>query len=224
MNTFGKGWFALLVLANVGLVLWATGFRPAATPPEGPRPALHADKIRLLNEAGVQLQPRAARPPAGAAGCYRIGPFTDAVLADKAGDFLKEIPLAHERRIEEQQVVVGYRVYLPPLASREAAEQKRRELTRRGFKDHSLIQEEGLNNAISLGKFSVEANAQKHLQTLVAQGIKAQVQTLQQQRTFQWLYLNPAESLAGSLLRLRQTDWGSAKVKLEEASCTGGRN
>ena len=48
MNTTAKTIFALLVLANVGLVLWATGFRSDGDVPEGPRPALHPDKMRLV--------------------------------------------------------------------------------------------------------------------------------------------------------------------------------
>ena len=170
MNTFGKWLFALC--SNVGLALWATGFRPGSDVPEGPRPALHPDKMRLVDESGAQLLARNARPAAAgkteAGGCYRIGPFADAAQADKASAVLKEIPLAYERRAEEQTVVTGYRVYLPPLPTRDTAEKKRRELSRLGFKDSSVMQEAGMENALSLGLFTVKANAQKHLQALAA--------------------------------------------------------
>ncbi len=225
MNTFGKWLFALLILANVGLWLWMTGFRQGdATPVEGPRPAIQPEKLRLLTEPGVQVQERAPEAPVSpelaniAAGCYRLGPFADDAATEKAIDILKQVPLAYERLREEQTVVTGYRVYLPPLPNRDAVEKKRRQLTRLGFKDHSLIQEEGLQNAISLGTFTVEANAQKHLQALAAKKVEAKMQTLTQTRTLQWLALGPAENLAGVLPRLRETDW-SAEAKVEETPC-----
>ncbi len=222
MNTTAKTIFALLVLANVGLALWATGFRSGSDAPEGPRPALHPDKMRLVGEPGVQLSARNAGPAtAGKAetGCYRIGPFAESAQADKASAVLKEIPLAYERRAEEQTVVTGYRVYLLPLATREAAEKKRRELSRLGFKDSSVMQEEGMENALSLGLFTVEANAQKHLQALAAKKIDARMQTLSQTRTLHWLYLDAVESLAGALPRLQAADWGGTDIKVEETPC-----
>lgn len=222
MNTAAKTLFALLVLANVGLVLWATGFRSGSDVPEGPRPALHPDKMRLVSESGVQLSARNAGPATVGkteTGCYRIGPFAELTQADKASAVLKEIPLAYERRAEAQTVVTGYRVYLPPLPTREAAEKKRRELSRLGFKDSSVMQEAGMENALSLGLFTVEINAQKHLQALVAKKIDAQLQTLSQARTLHWLYLGTVESLAGVLPRLRATDWGDAGTKVEETPC-----
>lgn len=223
MNTTAKTIFALLVLANVGLVLWATGLRPGGEAPEGLRPALHPDKMRLVDEPGAQLSARNARPAAAgkteAGGCYRIGPFADAAQADKASAVLREIPLVYERRAEEQTVVTGYRVYLPPLPTRDAAEKKRRELSRLGFKDSSVVQEEGMENSISLGLFTVEANAQKHLQALAAKKVEARMQTFSQARTLHWLYLGTVESLAGVLPQLRATDWGGADIKIEEAPC-----
>ncbi len=226
MNSFGKWLLALLILANVGLWLWMTGFRQGdGAAVEGPRPTIQLEKLRLLTEPGVRVQERAPDAPAApalanaAAACYRLGPFADDAATEKAIGVLKQIPLAYERQREDEPVVTGYRVYLPPLASREVAEKKRRQLTRLGFKDHSLIQEEGLQNAISLGQFTVEANAQKHLRALAAKKVEAQIQTLTQTRTRHWLTLGPAENLAGALPRLREADWGNAGTKLEETPC-----
>ncbi|MEK7815327.1 MAG: SPOR domain-containing protein [Pseudomonadota bacterium] len=223
MNPVAKTVFALLVLANVGLALWATGFRPVDAPPEGSRPALHPDKMRLVDESGAQLSARNARPAAAgkteASGCYRIGPFAESAQADKASAVLKGIPLAYERRAEEQTVVTGYRVYLPPLPTRDAAEKKRRELSRLGFKDSSVMQEAGMENALSLGLFTVEANAQKRMQALAAKKIETRMQTLSQARTLHWLYLGAVESPAGVLPRLRAADWGDAEAKTEETPC-----
>jgi len=220
MNAFGKGLFALLVLANVGLGLWATGVRPPGAPAvEGARPALHPDRMRLLDEPGAELVPHAPVPDPAA--CYRLGPFPDEAAAAAAGARLKELALAYAPRAEERTVVTGYRVYLPPLPTRAAAEKKRRQLARLGFKDSSVLQEEGGQNAISLGLFTVEANARKRLQALAAKKVEAQLQTLTQQRHVHWLAFGPAVG-PDLLARLREADWGSREIRLEETTCPAG--
>ncbi len=217
MNTFGKWLAALLVLANVGLWLWATGIRPAGTPAvEGARPPLNADQMVLPDEPGATPVPRAAATAPAA--CYRLGPFPDEAAAEAAGARLTATVPAHDRRAEEQTVVTGYRVYLPPLPTRAAAEKKRRELARLGFKDSSVLQEEGGQNAISLGLFTVEANARKRLQALAARKVEAQMQTLTQTRRVHWLAFGPPLS-PDVLARLGQTDWGGAEMKLEQVTC-----
>ena len=126
MNTTAKTIFALLVLANVGLVLWAPVFGRTARRPRaasGAAPGQDASgRVSPVSNCRRAIPGRLLPAKAEAGGCYRIGPFTESAQADKASAVLKEIPLAYERRAEEQTVVTGYRVYLPPLPTREAAE------------------------------------------------------------------------------------------------------
>lgn len=224
-----KWLFALLVLANIGLFMWASWYRESDAVVAGERAPVHPEKMRLLTEPGAQPRPRAAKPvetknesagvAATGAGCYRIGPFGEPTQVEKAAARLKELQLAYERRTEEQRITTGYRVYLPPFASRELAEKKRRELARLGFHDHSVIQEEGWQNAVSLGMFSVEANAQKRLQSLAARGIEARMQVLESQRTQHWLRLSPGEYPAETLAALRSAEWGASGAALQDAAC-----
>jgi len=210
--------FAFLVLANLGLWMWATGYHrepPEEAPP--PRPALAPEKMRLLSEPGVKLKPRAPKPPPppAVATCFRLGPFAEGQAEALAAARLAELKLAFERRAEETQAAGGFRVYLPPFPSKGAAEKKRKDLTRLGFKDHALMQEEGLRNAIALGLFSVEANAQAHVQRLAAKGVKAKMEPIPPARPPHWFELRPAEGLADIL---KQQDWG-AGVEVRSISC-----
>lgn len=221
--------FAALVLANLGLWMWASWYRE--TPPEQNHEAqapVAPEKMRLLTEAGVKLTPRKAPPPANAeltanspTTCLRIGPFMDSDLLAIAEAKLDEQKLAHSRRSEEIKIIAGYRVYLPPLASKEAAERKRKDLARLGIKEHVVMQEEGLRHAIALGLFSVEANALARQRELAAKGVQARIQPLEQPRTQHWLDIGVPVS-PDSAAVLKQTDWGAKTIQVQEFPCAGG--
>jgi hypothetical protein len=232
--------FAVLVLVNLGFWLWASGIRqPEDQAVVSARPALAPEKMRLLSEPGVRLAPRPkpqpppARPAApeaagaqqarrdAAGACYRIGPFADAESADQAGVELTKLQIGFVREVEEQRRVVSQRVYLPPFPTKEAAEAKRKELTRLGFRDHALIEEEGMQHAISLGVFSVQANAHRHMKALAAKGIEARIEPFYQIRTGYWLLLHLDQPTPDRdpLAALREHSWQAPNVKLVQAAC-----
>lgn len=218
--------FAALVLANLGLWMWASWYKEPAHPAvSAPRPDVNADKLRLLAEPGVRLKPRSSRPevetlaPATPNACYRIGPFAQSQLAERAGRRLAALGLAYESRSETRSTVTSWRVYLPPFPTREAAEAKRKELTHLGFRDHAVLEEPGLENAISLGVFTVEANAHHQMKRLAAQGMHAKLQPLTRTRTLHWLWLPPATGIpAEGWSLLQQESWGE-DARLQEAPC-----
>jgi len=225
-----KWLFAAFVLANIGLWMWASWYKE--TPLEETRAArapLALEKMRLLTEPNVKLTPRKTPPPANAEltanavpVCFHLGPFTDTARVTQAEAKLNELHLGFARRTEETKMITGYRVYLPPLASKEAAERKRQELTRLGFKDHAVFQEEGWRNAISLGLFSVEANATARVRELAAKGVEASMQPLTQDRTLYWLdLLEPTAQ--DNIVKLKQADWGAKEVQLHESTCPSPR-
>jgi hypothetical protein len=221
--------FAALVLANLGLWMWASWYKEA--PVEETREArapVAPEKMRLLTEPGVKLVPRKAPPPANAEltaavvpACFHVGPFPDAGLVARAETRLNELPLTYSRRTEEVRAITGYLVYLPPLSSQKAAERKRQELTRLGFKDHALMQEEGMQNAISLGLFTVEANAESRVRELAAKKVQAKIQPFQQTRTRFWLDV-AVKAPAETVDKLKQIDWAARDVQVQEISCPAG--
>jgi hypothetical protein len=221
--------FAALVLANLGLWMWASWYRQ--TPVEETRAArapVAPERMRLFNEPGVKLVPRKTPPPANAEltasvapACFHIGPFPDVDLVARAETRLNELSLAYSRRAEETRSVTGYLVYLPPLPSPKAVERKRQELTRLGFKDHALMQEEGMQNAISLGLFSVEANAASRVRELAAKKVQARIQPFQQTRTRFWLDV-AVKVPAPTADRIRQIDWAAKDVQVREIACPAG--
>jgi hypothetical protein len=79
-----------------------------------------------------------------------------------------------------------------------------------------------MQHAISLGVFSVEANARRHMKTLAAKGIEASIEPLYQLRTGHWLALRvdpatrPGEDVVAAL---RQRRWDAAEVRLTDTPC-----
>lgn len=221
--------FAALVLANLGLWMWASWYKQVPLEESrAPRATVAPEKMRLFNEPGVKLVPRKQPPPANAEltasvapACFHIGPFPDVDLVARAETRLNELPLTYSRRAEETRSVTGYLVYLPPLPSPKAAERKRQELTRLGFKDHALMQDEGMQNAISLGLFTVEANAESRVRELAAKKVQASIQPFPQTRKRYWLDVAvraPAETQG----KLKQVDWAAKDVQVREIACPAG--
>lgn len=220
--------FAALVLANIGLWMWASWYQDAPLEESrAPRAPVAPEKMRLFNEPGVKLVPRKAPPPANAAltasvapACFHVGPFPDADLVARAESRLNDLPLTYSRRAEDVQTT-AYQVYLPPLPSQKAAERKRQELTRLGFRDHALMQEPDMQNAISLGLFTVEANAQNRVRELADKKVQASIQPFPQTRKRFWLDVavrTPAETQG----KLKQIDWAAKDVQVSEIPCPAG--
>ena len=196
--------FALFLLANIGLLLWGVQYiePERATPAQAP-PEIQPERMKLLSEVPpAQLTKRPKPPPPtpppapapASAGevCYRLGPVADAAQAMNLERVLGAQGLGFTKREEAGQPITAYRVYLPSFRSKAEAERKRRELTRLGFRDHALLQDEGLENAISLGLYSVEENAQNHLKRLADKGVRAELLKMQQSRPVYWFELAPA--------------------------------
>jgi len=181
--------------------------------------------MRLLNEHGIKLSPRktpasndAALTQSTAETCTKIGPFSSTDQVANAEVLLKNLNLTKIRQFDDKYRAISYQVYLPPFSSEKLAEVKRRSLTRLGFKDHALMQDEGMKNAISLGIFSVKANAEARLRELADKKIKAKIQTVPQMRTRYWLEVVQKDPLNTADL-LKAIDWSDPDVLVQDTDC-----
>lgn len=227
----------IIVLANVALYMWGLWYHQplADRMPLTPRPDVAHEKMKLLSEPGARLvlrtpsvAPAAAEPAASDAHCFELGPFRTLEKARVAGTKLDAQGLGYTRLAEYETLGPSYRVYLPPFPSKEAAERKRRELTALGFTDHALIQqEEGMENAISLGIFSVEQNAIARVRQLARKKINALIQPIPNVHPVYWLALSAPETdgRLGTMpiARFADVDWGSRNVELRPIACGTGR-
>lgn len=179
----------LLLAMNLGVALW-WALRPA--PDAEPMPGLPADvpRLVLVSEAGAAAMEgeasNAADASAHAGGpgadtdeveldglqCFSFGAWADAGEAGAALAALRPLAvLARER--EAPSGASAWRVMLPPLESREAAQAVVARLLEAGFDDHFIMGQGEEANAIALGRFSAEASARSHEAALRAAGFEA---------------------------------------------------
>jgi len=170
--------FLLLVLANLAFFAWS---RYAAPPDASADPLplsrqIEPEKLKIIAPADLPppaAQKSAAAQPAPALKCMEWGSFTlaDAPRAGKALEPLTLGPRLAQRRTEE---LAGWWVFIPPQASRQAAQKKAAELKALGVDDYFIVQEDGeLRWALSLGVFRSEEAAQARLAALRTQGVRS---------------------------------------------------
>ena len=224
--------FAVLILFNVALLMWASWYR-GSRPEEGrlPLPPVNADRMVPLTSPGLSLRPRPVAnkaPPAASAAapptaekpraCVSIGPFETSELAEQAGKRLVESKFAYVQRVDADRIESSYWIYLPPLANRKAADTKREELSRLGINDHYVMQEPGMENIISLGLFSQVDNARHRMEELAAKGIHAKQETRYRTRTLYWLDL-PADRPDDLMNQLKKMNWTDAELHARASAC-----
>ena len=213
--------FGALLLANVGVWMWAHWYRePAVETAFRARPDVAPDKMKLLSEPDKASKAKRPAPPAAAASaCFHVGPFLDAKQADLVGEKLEGLKLQYTRDAGERKAVTGYRVQLTPLESKAAADRKRRELTQLGFKDHALINEPGFENAISLGVFSVEANAKAQASRLAAKDIKTSIVAIETTRLEIWFDVTAAADADQTLAKALDSELRSVQGTVASVEC-----
>ena len=134
---------------------------------------LNPEKIRLLTPEQVSALTRKPEPPKVATVCLEWGAFVGGDAA-RAGQALDPLALGAKLTQRRQEDVSGFWVYIPPLASRQAATQKAGELKSLGVDEYFVVPDDPKwRNAISLGVFKTEEAAKAHLDALRAKGVKS---------------------------------------------------
>ena len=162
--------FFLLLLAN--LTLFGYIKLDSMSTGEGVRLSqqVQPDKIKLLTPQQV-----AALGPAKVAAladvCVEWGPMSE---TDRARALATIEPLDLSRLMTQKKVEVlaSYWLFLPPVATKAAADRRVDELKAQGVRDASVVDSGPQRLAISLGAFRTEEAAQARLNALQAQGLK----------------------------------------------------
>ena len=162
----------------------ASAVHPKPVPKPAPRPAV-----------------KPAPKPRIAEACWELGPFEEEIrvrsLALPRG--VRRLQVKHSRI----RVPAGYYVLVPAQSSREQARAIARRLREKGVRDSWVFSSGPLKNAISLGMFSREENAQRRLEEIRRLGFPAELQ--QRHR-----------SLEGYLVHVRGPDTPATRRLLKE--------
>ncbi len=205
--------FALLVLVNVGMYLWATGHKTSGSP--SARTVVNTEGMRLLSELPAARNNRSARS------CYRVGPFSEEDGSIQAAATLNALSVVYTSLTIKKRQVRAYRVYLGPFNTSEQIETQRNILRSSGINEHYVKSERDTQDLISLGLFSQQARADDFLQQLNKKDIRAK--TRPENRTLgptYWLELHDLESNSGVLAALRETQWPGDRARLRVFPCS----
>lgn len=172
-----RGFFLLLVIANVVAFIWFGWLQSPAQPAFVAIPLPDVKPLQLVAdltpaERRTLSKPAAAPQPAPAvatdttASCTSYGPFPDAEAAQTAIGRLQKDGVSVMQRLIPGKVRSGYWVYLPPFGSHAEAEAAAALLKKRGVKDLYIVTTAANRNAISLGVYSDRYGALAHQKTI----------------------------------------------------------
>ncbi|HVI60406.1 MAG TPA: SPOR domain-containing protein [Luteimonas sp.] len=181
----------LLVVLNLGVAAWWAARRvPAPQPVVEAQPA-GVERLQLLREAAhapASTPPPAAPSPAAPEAtpaangadatvaaapeqCHAIGPFADAAAVEAARLRLQpRVARLHVREVVAPAARRDWRVWLPPLADRAAAQAMAGRIAAAGFEDYFIVAAGGEANSIALGRYRSEESARRREAALRAGG------------------------------------------------------
>ena len=184
----------LFSLLNLGAAVWWIAHDPPPLPAAAQlQPGVA--RLQLVDETAAPAPPPAAAvavsdavsetPPAtdGIAAaatqqCFSFGPFATSDAGAAAAAKLKPLVRTLATRAQATASPRGYRVYLPPQASREQAEAVAQRIGAAGFSDFLIVREGAEANSIALGRYRGEDAANKRAQALNAAGFAARIEAL----------------------------------------------
>jgi cell division septation protein DedD len=124
--------------------------------------------------AGV-LPPPIEPPQRRTFRCVALGPFASDVDSRAARSALGALVIRSRTRQETASVSHGWRVFLPPMDSREKATEMAKRLQAKNVKDYFVVPAGPEPNSIALGVFNAQENARKRRDEVVALGFPARM-------------------------------------------------
>jgi hypothetical protein len=206
----------LLLAANLALALYIK--LDSAGAGEGARlnQQVQPDKIKLLTPQQV-----AALGPAKVAAladvCVEWGPLSDSDRA-RALTVIEPLDLGKLTSQKKVEVVANYWLFLPPAASKPAADKRVDELKALGVKEASVVDTGPQRLAISLGAFRTEEAAQARLASLLTQGLK-NAKLGQRVQAVQQTALVIRDPPAPVVVRLKELQGGFPGTDVKIGSC-----
>ena len=120
----------------------------------------------------------AATPVVATALCLSFGPFDEAAARDAARAKLQALAQKLVARESQARSGRGWRVYIPPLASREEAQELVEKIKATGINDWYIIANGSEANSIALGRYGSEDSARRRQAQLNAKGFTVLAESL----------------------------------------------
>ncbi len=164
--------------------------------PEEPRPASKPieQPVVTVPSTPVVSPPKSPAPTSNAMACYSVGPFL--LMSDIKGvsQLFELASINTQERAEALRKQVGWWVYVPPLASLQAARVALRQMKNNSVDDALIISEGSKANAISLGVYKTEELGLERKKELGKLGYQSRVEPLFRTQPQYWLDLELIKS------------------------------
>ena len=145
-----------------------------------------AEQIELVVEEALLATPEPVVLPEQE--CFTLGPFADAAKSKRALGLLTTAGAKASQRENQEQVPYGYRVFIPPLSSRERAYELADKLRGAGIKDYFVITNPNDKlNGISLGLFKQRTGAIKRVAQLRNMEYRASIEVRYKDKAIYWV-------------------------------------
>lgn len=163
---------------------------PAIVPPPEPAKPIEPEPVvaELLLEPPEPAAEAVVEESELALECHTLGPFTDAAKSKRALGLLVTLGATASQRASQEQVPYGYRVFIPPLSSREQAYKVADSLREAGVKDYFVITNPNDKlNGVSLGLFKQRTGAIKRVARLRNMNYQASIEVRYKDKDIYWL-------------------------------------
>lgn len=140
------------------------------------------DQVSSATAAPLTQEPPIVTTPETAASvspkaCYVIGRMLEEDQATQISSWFDEHDYAAESTSRQEDVPIGYRVFIPPLESSAASDVQITRMRAEGVEDILRIRGGKLDNGIALGVYATEAAAARRVASLESKGYSAQIAT-----------------------------------------------
>jgi hypothetical protein len=119
--------------------------------------------------------------------CFSLGPFHSSEDKDEVRLLLQEVSISVSERQTEALVEKGYWVFMPPYDSLLEANQALISLQALGLEDIGIMYDGDWKNAISLGYFMRQENAQRRKKSVESRGYAPMIRVQRQGEPRYWL-------------------------------------
>lgn len=158
-------------------------------------------------------QPVAATPPRPER-CSSFGPFESREQAQAAAATLGADLVRSQPREVQPKSTTGYRVLIPPAASREEAQATVKRIVDAGINDYFIIAQGDDANAVALGQYRNREGAERRLAALAAAGFTARIVANGAEATDSW-WLDAAYADTASAEDLHKRSGAAQRQSLE---------
>ncbi len=155
--------------------------------------------------------------------CFSLGPFHSSEDRDEIRARLLEVSAYISERQTQALIDKGYWVFLPPFESLLKANQVLFSLQALGLKDIGVIYEDDWKNAISLGYFLRQENAQSRKKALEDRGYQPSMRVQRHAEPRYWLDYeqNPGTELIALDMQNRPNDFMQRSLPCPERDSNG---